>query len=90
MAAIQFPIFPNATPQCAVLTSGCAGWVYSTAYQQFMFDNRERTKADFLLDVVVAPGVTITPTFKYKDDFYPLNTATGELHQRVRLRLRKA
>jgi|GEM_PF-630863 len=77
VADIQFPIFPNATPQCAVLTSGCAGWVYSSAYQQFMFDNRQRTKADFLLDVVVAPGVTITPTFKYKDDYYPLNTATG-------------
>ncbi len=77
VAAIQFPIFPNAAPQCAVLTSGCAGWVYSTAYQQFMFDNRQRTKADFLLDVVVAPGVTVTPTFKYKDDYYPLNTATG-------------
>jgi len=77
VADIQFPIFPNAAPQCAVLTSGCAGWVYSSAYQQFMFDNRQRTKADFLLDVVVAPGVTITPTFKYKDDFYPLNTATG-------------
>ena len=42
-----------------------------------MFDNRQRTKADFLLDVVVAPGVTVTPTFKYKDDYYPLNTATG-------------
>ena len=26
---IQFPIFPNATPQCAVLTPSCAGWVYS-------------------------------------------------------------
>ena len=51
VADIQFPIFPNATPQCAVLTSGCAGWVYSSAYQQFMFDNRQRTTADFLLDV---------------------------------------
>ena len=77
VAMFQFPIFPNATPQCAVLTPSCAGWVYQSAYQQFMFDNRQRTKADFLLDVVVFPGVTITPTFKYKDDYYPLNTATG-------------
>jgi MtrB/PioB family decaheme-associated outer membrane protein len=77
VAAIQFPIIGNYTPQCAVLASGCGGWVYSPAYQQFMFDNRQRTKADFLVDVVVFPGVTITPTFKYKDDYYPLNTATG-------------
>ena len=49
-----------------------------------MFDNRQRTKADFLLDVVVVPGVTITPTFKYKDDYYPLNTATGALPGHLR------
>ena len=79
VAMFQYPIFPNAAPQCAVLTSGCAGWVYSSAYQQFMFDNRQTTKANVLVDVVVAPGVTITPTFKYKDDNYPLNTATGVL-----------
>ena len=77
VAMFQYPIFPNAKPQCAVLTPSCAGWVYQSAYQQFMFDNRQRTKADFLLDVVVFPGVTVTPTFKYKDDYYPLNTATG-------------
>ncbi len=77
VAMFQYPIFPNATPQCAVLTPSCGGWVYQSAYQQFMFDNRQRTKADFLLDVVVFPGVTVTPTFKYKDDYYPLNTATG-------------
>ncbi len=78
VAMFQFPIIGSSyTPQCTTLTSGCAGWVYSTAYQQFMFDNRQRTKADFLVDVVVFPGVTVTPTFKYKDDYYPLNTATG-------------
>ncbi|MFY9893197.1 MAG: MtrB/PioB family decaheme-associated outer membrane protein [Xanthobacteraceae bacterium] len=77
VAMFQYPVVGNYTAQCAVITSGCGGWVYSTAYQQFMFDNRQRTKADFLLDIVVAPGVTVTPTFKYKDDYYPLNTATG-------------
>jgi hypothetical protein len=78
VAATQFPIIGNYTAQCRPgVTTGCGGWVYSSAYQQFMFDNRQRTKADFLLDVVVAPGVTVTPTFKYKDDYYPLNTATG-------------
>ena len=77
VAMFQFPIIGNYTPQCAVLTTGCGGYVYSTAYQQFMFDNRQRTKADVLFDVTVAPGITVTPTFKYKDDYYPLNTATG-------------
>jgi len=69
VAAIQFPILPAFTRNTS--------FEYSSAYQQFMFDNRQRTKADFLLDVVVFPGVTVTPTFKYKDDYYPLNTATG-------------
>ena len=75
VAAIQFPIVGNYTPQCATLTASCGSWLYSSAYQQFMFDNRQRTKADVLVDVVVLPGVTVTPTFKYKDDYYPLNTA---------------
>ena len=43
-----------------------------------MFDNRQRTKADFLVDLVVLPGVTITPTFKYKDDDYALNPLTQD------------
>ncbi len=64
---IQFPTVGNFTPQ-----SG--SYEYSAAYQQFMFDNRDRTKADFLLDIVALPGVTISPSFKYKDDYYPLNT----------------
>jgi len=79
VAAIQFPHIGSYTPNCAVLASACSSWVYSSAYQQFMFDNRQRTTANFLLDVTVAPGVTITPTFKYKDDYYPLNTNTGAL-----------
>ena len=77
VAAVQFPNIGSYTPNCAVLASHCSSWVYSSAQQQFMFDNRQRTTANFLLDVVVFPGVTITPTFKYKDDFYPLNTNTG-------------
>jgi len=54
------------------------GYFYSSAYQQFMFDNRQRTKADFLLDIVVLPGVTITPSVKYKDDYYGINPLTQE------------
>lgn len=71
VASIQFPTVGNYTP------SGF-GWYYSPAYQQFFLDNRQRTKADFLLDVVVAPGITITPTFKYKDDYYGLNPLTQD------------
>ena len=69
VAAIQFPTVGTYNPNTT--------YEYSSAYQQFMFDNRNRTKADFLLDIVVLPGVTISPSVKYKDDFYPLNTATG-------------
>ena len=46
VAMFQYPVIRNYTAQCAVITSGCGGWVYSTAYQQLMFDNRQRTKAD--------------------------------------------
>ncbi len=74
VADIQYPIYPT-NSQCTTITASCGSWLYSSAYQQFMFDNRQRTAANFLLDVVVFPGVTITPTFKYKDDYYPLNTA---------------
>ena len=71
VASIQFPTVGNYTPSNY-------GWYYSPAYQQFMLDNRQRTKADFLLDVVAFPGVTITPTFKYKDDNYGLNPLTQD------------
>jgi MtrB/PioB family decaheme-associated outer membrane protein len=66
VAAIQFPTIGTFTKNTT--------YEYSSAYQQFMFDNRQRTQANFLLDVVVLPGVTITPSVKYKDDYYPLNT----------------
>ena len=71
VASIQFPTVGNYPP------TGF-GYYYSPAYQQFMFDNRQRTKADFLLDLVAFPGVTITPTFKYKDDNYGLNPLTQD------------
>ncbi len=43
------------------------------AYRQLMVDNRDRWKANFAVDIVVAPRLTITPTFKYQDDDYGLN-----------------
>ncbi len=66
VAAVQFPTVGTFPP-----TGN--GWYYSSAYQQFFLDNRQRTKADFLLDVVVLPNVTITPSVKFKDDYYGLN-----------------
>jgi len=71
VASIQFPTIGNYTPNGN-------GWYYSPAYQQFFLDNRQRTKADFLLDVVAFPGVTITPSVKYKDDYYGLNALTQD------------
>jgi MtrB/PioB family decaheme-associated outer membrane protein len=66
VASIQFPTVGNYSP------TGF-GYYYSPAYQQFFLDNRQRTKADFLVDLVALPGVTITPSVKYKDDYYGLN-----------------
>jgi Putative outer membrane beta-barrel porin, MtrB/PioB len=70
--SIQFPTIPGFGPTTS------SSWFYAPAYQQFMFDNRERTKVNLAVDVVVFPGVTITPTFKYQDDFYGLNPANQE------------
>ncbi len=64
--AIQFPTV-------GYYTHETGAWIYSSAYQQFMFDNRQQTKANFLLDLVVLPGVTVSPSVKYKDDNYGLN-----------------
>ena len=46
---------------------------YASAYQQFMFDNRQQTRGQFALDVVAFPRVTVSPTIKYQDDYYGLN-----------------
>ena len=66
--SIQFPTVPGfpAGPETGA-------WYYSSAYNQFMFDNRNRTQADFALDVVAFRGVTISPSIKYSDDYYGLN-----------------
>lgn len=62
--SIQNPLVPLALDQ---------NWGYSSAYRQFMFDNRGQTKAQFSLDVVAFPKITISPTIKYEDDHYNLN-----------------
>jgi Putative outer membrane beta-barrel porin, MtrB/PioB len=49
---------------------------YSTAYRQFMFDNRDRFKAQASLAVDVLHNVTLTPTISIRDDDYRLDPAT--------------
>ena len=72
VSSIQFPGIPGFAPTTS------AGWFYAPAYQQFMFDNRDRTKANIAFDIVAFRGVTISPTFKYQDDYYGLNPANQE------------
>jgi MtrB/PioB family decaheme-associated outer membrane protein len=48
---------------------------FSPSYRMMMIDNRERWKANVAFDMVVAPGLLITPTFKYQNDNYGLNPA---------------
>jgi MtrB/PioB family decaheme-associated outer membrane protein len=51
---------------------------YSEAYRQFFLDNRDRTKANIEANIVVVPGLTLTPNFKYQEDYYGLNPLTEE------------
>ena len=71
---IQFPALPPFTSQ----HQNGAAFEYSTAYQQFMFDNRDRTKLNFAVDIVALRGITVSPTFKYQDDYYGLNPLNQE------------
>jgi hypothetical protein len=38
-----------------------------------MIDNRQTWKANIAVDMVIFPNVTLTPTFKYKDENYGVN-----------------
>ena len=49
---------------------------YSTAYRQFMFDNRDRVKAQASVAVDLLRGLTLTPIVAMRDDDYRLNPAT--------------
>ena len=49
---------------------------YSTAYRQFMFDNRDRVKAQASVAVDLLRNLTLTPTVAVRDDDYRLNPAT--------------
>jgi len=69
--SIQFPTVTSGFGTPFPATG--ASWFYSPGYQQFMFDNRQQTKANVAVDIVAFPGVTITPTFKYQEDSYGIN-----------------
>ncbi len=73
----------NMTFTCATGSPGCVGgtytaaaqtsFEYTTAYRQFMFDDREQTKAQFQTNITVLPNVTVSPSIKYQDDNYSIN-----------------
>jgi len=52
------------SPTCATADN------YSPTQRQLMYDNRELWKANYLLDVVVARGLTVTPWTKFQDASY--------------------
>ena len=56
--------------------AGAAVTRYSTAYRQFMFDNRDRLKAQASLAVDLFRNLTLTPTFSVRDDNYLLDPTT--------------
>jgi MtrB/PioB family decaheme-associated outer membrane protein len=70
--SIQFPTVSPFTPEQST------SWFYAPAYQQFMFDHRQRTITNVAVDIVAFRGVTITPSFKFKDDNYGLNPQNQE------------
>ena len=46
---------------------------YSPAYRQFFLSNRDRWKVNVGADLIIAPGLTLSPSFKYQDDHYGLD-----------------
>ena len=64
---------PASNAACTQSTFG-----YASAYQQFMFDNRQQTRGQFALDVVVLPRITVSPTIRYDDDYYGINPTYQE------------
>jgi MtrB/PioB family decaheme-associated outer membrane protein len=58
--------------------AGTSGEQYLESYRQFMFDNRQVWTGKYQLDVVVAPGVTVTPWTKYTDASYSVDPNTQQ------------
>ncbi len=72
VASIQFPTIPGFAP-----TYEHVGFMRRPISNSCLTIGR-RTKVDFALDVVAFRGVTISPTFKYQDDYYGLNPLNQE------------
>jgi MtrB/PioB family decaheme-associated outer membrane protein len=56
-------------------TADTNSFKFSPSYRMLMIDSRDRWKANVQADIVVVPGLLITPSFKYQDDNYGLNPA---------------
>lgn len=59
-------------------TTDTAAEQYFQSYRQFMFDNRTVWTGKYSLDVVAAPGVTVTPWTKYTDAHYQVDPITQQ------------
>jgi MtrB/PioB family decaheme-associated outer membrane protein len=46
---------------------------YQETYRQLMINNRQTWKANVSTDIVVVPGLTLTPTLKYQQMVYSIN-----------------
>ncbi len=73
---VGFLQFPGSTP-------AVNSFFYSSAYRQLMIDNRDMARANLFVDFVAAPGLTITPTFQWRDENYLLGFNEYGLKDRV-------
>lgn len=58
--------------------------LYSLTERQLMIDNRQLWKANYLVDVVVARGLTVTPWTKFQDASYGVDPFTEQGLQHTR------
>jgi len=76
VADVQYPNigggYPSYQSSPGVFTS-CSSPCISPAYRQFMYDNRDETKLNFLTNITVFQGVTVSPSVKYQEDYYGIN-----------------
>ena len=77
VANVQFPVVGAYSSEGGgpFTAANCKSPCIPVAYQQFMYDNRDETRVQFLTNIVVLPGVTVSPSVKYQDDNYGVNPA---------------
>jgi MtrB/PioB family decaheme-associated outer membrane protein len=76
VAEVQYPNIGGGYPsytQANGTFATCSSPCISPAYRQFMYDNRDETKVSFLTNITLVPGVTISPSVKYQEDYYGIN-----------------